>query len=657
MRRRTRLVIASLARFSPLVSRLALPLALRLVSRLALPLVSRLALPLALPLALLLAACGDGGGSSPGGPDGGIPGGDAGFEYCAMQLSLTSTAESPPTTLEATATIDSQFLAGQQTFAWEVRLAGGSPVPYTPQAPDEHRITIDVTEPGVYFFVLQGSMGGVSCAPTGETVTLAPAGASQIPYRLRFVPAPGQPAITHERTETITTGFDNYVGSISLSDGVSVTGEIRTATGDPVPAYVRATRSDAVPVEAFAGGAGIFSMRLDSASYDVLIVPLPGAGALAPVRFPARPISTNWTFTLPPAQLATGIVRGPDGPLAGARVTLQIDGAPAAVAVTDAGGAFSVPVSPGSAAALLVVPPSENGLPWLELEESPALADVIAAGTPLTIAYDDALRDQTVAPTARDVGGASLAGVRATWIARAITLPGDRAAGTITATDSSLSLPLTGAVRVTATSRADGAWPALRLPEAAYDVVLEPAGDTTTGGVTVLSASIDGASTIDTLTLALPALVQGRAVGVAGENLGGILVTASPRGLLAPSPSAGAATTTAEDGTFTLPLAPGAGYEIGFESAARSHGGKRVSITAPLAGQSLDLAPVTLPEAVRLIGDVAISGAIGSAAGVTVLATCLECDFATPLAETVTDSNGTFVLAVPILPSAAEPAR
>ena len=620
---------------------------------------SRLVITL-LALATPLSACGDGGGS-PSYPDGGSPG-DGGAAYCAMQLSLTSTSTgaSAPTTLEATATIDSQSLYGQQRFLWDVRLLDGTPVPYTPQAPDEHRITIEATDPGVYFVSLEGSMGGEPCTPTSEPVTVAPDGASLIPYRLRFVPASGQQAVIHERTETITTGVDNYIGRITLPGGIPVSGQIRTADGDPVPAYVRATRSDAAAVETFADASGSFSMRLDSASYDVLVVPLAGAGAgaLGPVRFPAQPISTLWSFSLPPARLATGTVVGPGGPLAGARVALQIDGAPAAVAVTDAEGAFIVPVSPGSAAALLVVPPSEIGLPWLELEESPALAAALAAGTPLTIAYDDALRVHPVAPTARDTGGASLAGVRATWIARAITPPGDRAAGTVTAAGQEpLTLPLTGSMRVTATSRPDGTWPALGLPEAAYDVVLEPAGDTTTGGVTVLLASVDGESTIDALTLAQPALVHGRVLGAAGENLGAIEVTASPRGLLAHSPAAGTSTTTAADGTFTLALAPGAGYELGFDSPARRHGRTRVSVTAPLAGQSLELASVTLPASVRLIGDVAITSGIGAAAGVTVLLSCLDCDFATPLAEAVTDSTGAFVLAVPVRVSASDPAR
>jgi hypothetical protein len=576
-----------------------------------------------------------------------------------MRLSLASTSAAAPATLEATATIDSQSLAGQQSFLWNVRLADGTPVPYTPQAPDERRITIEATDPGLYYVSLEGSMGGEPCVPTSEPVTVAPDGASLIPYRLRFVPAPGQPAVIHERIETITSGIDNHIGRITLPGGIPVSGQILTAAGDPVPAYVRATRSDAAPVEAFADASGSFSMRLDSASYDVLVVPVAVAGAvaLAPVRFPAQPISSVWSFTLPPARLATGTALGPDGPLAGARVALQIDGAPAAVAITDAEGAFAVPVSPGSAAALLVIPPSGTGLPWLELEESPALAAALAAGAPLAIAYDDALRVHPVAPTARDAGGASLAGVRATWIARAIALPGDRAAGTVTAAGQDpLTLPLTGAVRVTATSRPDGTWPELLLPEAAYDVVLEPAGDTTAGGVTVLLAAVDGASTIDALTLAQPALVHGRARGAAGEDLGAIEVTASPRGLLAPSPAAGTSTVTAADGTFTLALAPGADYELGFDSPARSHGRARVSVTAPLAGQSLELPSVTLPAARRLLGDVAIASGIGGAAGVTVLLSCLDCDFATPLAEAVTDSTGAFVLAIPVTPSVIDPA-
>jgi hypothetical protein len=600
-------------------------------------------------LATLLSACGGAAGSSDY-PDGGNQGGDAGAAYCRMELSLTASEASVPTILEASATIESQLLAGQQRFSWDVYLADGTPVPYTPQTPDEQRITIEATTPGVYRVDLAGAMGGTPCAPTGESVTLAPAGAVMIPYRLRFVPAPGQPAVIHERTESIITGIDNDLGRITLPGGIPIAGEIRTAAGAPVAAYVRATRSDAAPVETFADAAGAFSMRLDSARYDVLVVPGDGA-ALAPARFPAQPISTAWTLTLPPARLATGTALDPAGqPLAGARVALQIDGAPAAVAITDAQGAFAVPVSPGSAAALLVVPPVETGLPWLALDDSPALAAALAAGTPLAIAYDAALRVHTVAPVARDAGGASLAGVRATWIARSIAAP-----GTLTTGQDPLTLPLTGATRVTATAGQDGTWPALRLPAAAYDVVLEPAADTAAGGVTVVPVNVDGETSVDALALTQPALVRGRVVDAGGDGLARTQVTATPRGLLAASPAAGAVALTAGNGTFVLTLAPGAEYELAIDSATRQHGRTRVSVTAPPAGQSIDLAPVALSPAVRVSGDVAITSGAG-AAGVTVLLTCLDCDFAAPLAEAVTDGTGAFVLAVPVVPSVIAPA-
>lgn len=611
-----------------------------------------------LALATLLPACGGDDGSSVQ-PDAGNPGGDAGTEFCAMRLSVTSTSEFAPATLEATAAIDSQALAGQQSFFWDVRLGDGTPVPYTAQTPDAQRITIAASAPGVYFVFLDGSMDDILCSPTYAPITVAPPDAEMIPYRLRFVPAPGQSAVIHDRTETIITGIDNHLGYITLPGGLPVSGQISTATGDPVAAYVRATREGAAPVETFADATGSFSMRLESASHDILVVPVASAG-LAPVRFPAQPISTALRLTLPPARLATGTALDHNGqPLAGARVALQIDGAPAAVTTTDAQGAFAVPVSPGSAAALLVVPPAESGLPWLELADSTALAAALAAGTPLTIAYDPGLRVHPVAPTARDAGGASLAGVRATWIARGIDVPGDAPAGTVTAAGQDpLALPLTGTMRVTATSRPDGTWPELRLPAAAYDVVLEPAGDSagdSAGGVTVVVVNVDADSSIDTLALTPPAFVHGKVVDAAGQDLAQIQVTATPRGLLASSPAAGAATATASDGTFTLALAPGVEYQLAFDSPARRHGRARSTVTAPLAGQSLELTPVTLPAAVRLSGGVAFSGGAGSAAGVTVLLSCLDCDFAAPLAEAVTDSSGAFVLAIPVTPSVITP--
>ena len=599
----------------------------------------------------MLAACGDGGGDAPGSPDGGAPGGDAQpAPFCEMRISLTPAMPRAPTDLIATAEIASESLIGIQTFDWQVRFDDQIVEPVL--SPDGRQITFPATQPGVYEVILGGSVDGYSCTDAYRSIAVADAGATAVSYRLRFVPGPGQAAVMYERTDTMVPGLDYDLGRVTLPSGIPVSGSIRTPAGEPLAAYVRATRSDVVPVEAFADASGTFSMRLESLSFDVLVVPVDPAHA--PARFPVQPATAPWTLTLPPAATVSGAVFGRAGErLPGARVSLRIDGAPATVAGTDEQGVFSLPVRPGSQAALLVVPPADTGLPWLELVPSSELADALAGalgdGTSLTISYAAGLTDRVVAPTALDAGGAALGDVRATWIARSVTAPGGAPAGTITA-GPGIELALAGTTRVTANARPDGAWPPVRLPEAVYDVVLEPADDTaeTHGSATVQVVDLLAETpSVDTLALVQPGLVHGKVVNSNGNSLAGAQVTASPLGLLAHSPAAGDAAGTDSQGAFALALVPDTEYELAIVSASRGHGRARVRVRAPAAGQSLELATTRLPAAASLRGEVALLEGAGGAAGITVLLSCLGCGDSAPLAEAVTDSTGAFVLDVP----------
>jgi hypothetical protein len=599
-------------------------------------------------MAALLAACGD-SEPSPSHPDAGPGNPDGGpLPDCDMRISLAPPMPSVPTDLVATAEIVSESLFGVQTFAWDVRFDDELVEPVL--SPDGRQITFAATEPGTYEVRLSGSVDYYTCNGAQEFVTVAPADATTISYRVRFVPGPGQPAVIHERTDTMVAGLDYDLGRITLPSGIPVSGSVHGPGGEPLAAYLRATRSDAVPVETFAGADGVFSMRLAGPSVDVLVVPVDPAHA--PARFPAQPITAPWTLTLPAAASARGTLRDAGGQgLARARIALRIDGAPAAVAVTDDQGAFALPARAGSAAELLVIP-ADTGLPWLELGPSSELAAALAGGGDLAIAYTAGLASHEVAPTAFDAGGTPLGGVSATWIATSVTAPGGSAAGTVTVGDGDpVVLPLAGSARVTVIAGPDGAWLPVRLPSAAYDVVLEPAGDSA-GSVTVRSVDLTTDPDVAFLDLAQPALVRGRVVDSDGNGLGSVQVTASPRGQLAHSAAAGATAGAAEDGAFELSLAPDTEYELVIAGAARGRGRARITVTTPVAGQGLDLAPTPLPEASSLRGEVALLDGAGGAAGVTVLLSCLDCDDPAPLAEAVTDSTGAFVLAVPYEPDA-----
>lgn len=593
---------------------------------------SRAGIAMAAALGAGLAGCGSDGGAPS--PDGG-PGADAGLPYCAMRVSLESEMPRAPSALEVGAEITTASLSGLQTYAWQVRFEDGL-VPHTSLDPDERRISFVAEEPGLYRVLLEGSVDGVPCTDADEPITVAPADAMDRTYRLRFVPRPGQAAVVHERTDTIAAGLDYDMGRITLPTGVTVGGAVRSPDGAPLAAYVRALRSGAAPVEAFAGADGQFSMRLENAAYDVLVVPVDHA--FAPARFLDQPSAPAWPLSLPATDQVTGAVLDPAGdPVPGARVSLRTGSAPATVAVTDESGAFSVPARHGETAALTVVPPAESGLPWLELPPSPELGAALGQDGALTVAYAAGPGAREIAPVARDAGGAALGNVRATWVARAMP-----DAGALTAGEQP-PLALTGTTRVAVTAGPDGAWPAARLPGAVYDVILEPPPGA--GAVTVREVDLTAGEPVDSLALAEPAIARGAVVDSAAAALPGVQVTAVPRGLLAHSPDAGASAVTGEDG-FALALSPGGVYELVFDSLDRRHGRVRVPVPALTAGEITELTATALPPAARLSGEVALLDG-GAAAGVTVLLLCFGCDDPTPVAEAVSDSTGAFVLAVP----------
>jgi hypothetical protein len=167
-----------------------------------------LAVGLAVLLAVGLAACGDGAGGDPGLPvDAGPPPSDGQPPpSCEMRISLTPAMPRAPTDLMATAEIVSESLIGFQTFSWQVRF--GDQILEPLLAPDGRQITFPATQPGVYDVNLQGSVDGYSCTDAVRSIAVAAAGATAVSYRLRFVPGPGQPAVIHERTDTLVAGLD-----------------------------------------------------------------------------------------------------------------------------------------------------------------------------------------------------------------------------------------------------------------------------------------------------------------------------------------------------------------------------------------------------------------------------------------------------------------
>jgi hypothetical protein len=588
-----------------------------------------------------LGACSLGDSPSDDPSDGGVAG-------CWMRAAVAPGLPQAPVTVELTASIDvaGGELAGFRTYAWSVWFEDVEQE-IAPIDIDGARVAFLAAAPGEYRISLDGEVDSEPCFGWSTILNVTDPGAESQVYRLRLIPPSGQAIPIQEIPQSIATGANVSLGTLVVSPGVAMTGTVEDESGAPLSAYLRVTpRGAAVPwlVESFAGADGSFSLRLESARYDALVVPLvPGH---APITFSDQVSTSPWRLVVPAAPALAGkIVDAQGQPLAGAQVSVGAGDVPAVLATTSDAGEFTVPVRPGSLVGMTVVPPAETGLPWLELPASTALAS--SAGL-ATIAYAPDGAMVSFAASARDAGGAPLPGARATWMARPLGT-----AGSLTV-DGQAAMELSGAMRVTVTADAGGDFPALALPAGVYDVILEPAEQGPGAQVSLLSFDLTQAAPAS-LAVAAPAVLTGKVVDAAGEAVAALDVAAVPLGVLAGSADAGARVQTADDGSFSLEVTAGGSYELVLDGSG--HGSGRVSkpVGAPAAGESEDLEVIALPPVTLAAGQLVLLGSGAGAAGVTVQLMCSTCSAPgnVPLAEAVSDALGDFTLRIPVGASAA----
>lgn len=120
--------------------------------------------------------------------------------------------------------------------------------------------------------------------------------------------------------------------------------------------------------------------------------------------------------------------------------------------------------------------------------------------------------------------------------------------------------------------------------------------------------------------------------------------------MLLGAPSAGASAVTDGEGRFTLTVAAGGAYEVTADGIALREGRVRLHVTAPAPGAAQDLDVVALPRVLRAVGVVEMGGGGNPLPGTHLTMYCYACgpeDSAVPVAETVTDDAGRFVLIAP----------
>ncbi len=572
----------------------------------------------------LIASCGsdfaDDGGNT---VDAGNGNDDAGAVGCSLAL-VASANPAVGQPVEVTASVEGNSF-GLQEFTWTIDL-GGVIQSITELADPVDRISFTPQEAGPYRVLVEGTVGGDSCTPATLNVGVVATGARVASYRMRVMPAGGAPM--QDVSIDVYGGADSVLPVSVLAPGDIATGRILDAGGAGVSAYVRARLRDSTSpadYEAFSNGTGDFSMRLPPGRFDVLVVPQDGSlpAALFSDRAPAE-IGTTLSL-LAPTTVSGRVLDASGSGLAGARVSLLVDGARSTEATTAANGSFSVLATGSSLTGLAVAPPPSSGMPSLRAE---ALSgQTVNSASDVVIRFSNPSISATV--DISDSVGAPMPGAHAEWRA---DLP---AAGTVNAGSVEA---VAGTLRVEATADGSGRVQSSLVARTSSLVVRS-----TDGSEARIMSDIPWA-TAPISALSLQTLVTVPvATSVLDTGAGGANVEASPMGLLAPQ-TAPTRSTTIADGSTSLALIQGGSYRL---TVGHPTGGQHAQFLTNV--QAGSIGPIALPGTVLAQGQIAIGSPTESGAGAQVRLYCDDCtgaDAERVHASAVADETGRFTFRV-----------
>jgi hypothetical protein len=571
-------------------------------------------------------------------PDGGVSG-DASVPPDCFDVAIAPPTGAAPTTITAQA-FPNGFV---DTPHWTVTGTAGEEIQYDLVDGNPLKIDFLALVHGTYHVLASPSCSGP------ETVEVAGSTAEGVMFFLHYAPRPGDPAPPQDDPDGFLVTASSTTGNLStrmLRTGrvvhTSISDEVGTAG-----AQVTLTPVDGgFPVSLFAAADRLIDGVVLDARQHLVIVP--GEGRLAPYVLDRDPLQLDGVIPFAPGQLLTGkVIDGGGAPVASAWVSIGAAGAPPALVPTDATGAFSIDVRHGNLR-IEVAPAAGSGLPALL---APASMAVTADGGPLTIALAAAtpvtLHDWQVM---RSDHVSVSPGAHVTFVAAAA------GAGKIAQAGVFRDVPASE-TRVRIDADDSGKLPDLVLPAARYDVVVEPRAATQNDVMAVTTVDLSGASGMVTRVLeTVPPVQFGVQVldadGV--TKIAGAHVSAIGQGRLGVQKGEAVVVDADENGlVVAIPGAPEMIYDVVVD-APRTAGSGAVRARARKRIDSAHAAPIEdirLPPAVQLSGVLERSGN-NPAAGVTVSVRCggQGCpDSSFVYAETVTDAQGKFRLAVPDL--------
>jgi len=569
---------------------------------------------------LLLSACaGDadsaGGG---GGVDGGAGTNDGGVIGCTL-LIVPPTQSAVGQPVEVSVNVNGTAF-GAREFFWSVDIDGATQN-ITELSDPADRIAFTPLTPGPYRIVVDATVGGAGCLPATELVSVMASGARAAEYRMRVVPSSGAPM--QDFPVTIYGGSDAVLPTSVLASGTVATGQVSDSTGAPVAAYLRARLRDGIAAadyETFSSATGDFALQLPDGRYDLLVVP--SDGALPSAYLADRSVAElAGPLMLPaPTTLSGQLLDSSGVGVAGARVSLVIDGARSTEATSASDGSFSVLGPQGTLSGMSVAPPVGSGMP--SLRSDGLLGQAVDNLSTIRIRYADASISAQV--DLSDSVGAQAATALVEWRA---------------------DIPAAGSVEVASVESVPGTLRVLAIADASGRVQSPLVARTSTlvayasdGDEAAIAANVPWATApLSSLSLQPRVALSVRATS-AEVGIEGAQVQATPVGVLAPE-SALVTGVTNVDGANSLGLVAGGSYEILVSDVET---GEVVQVISNVQGSSV-IPPFALPGTIVAQGHLLIGG--DDAAGAQVRLYCDDCngpDKARVQATAVADVAGRF---------------
>jgi hypothetical protein len=528
-------------------------------------------------------------------------------------------------------------------WTWTVRYENAAP--FTPKMQEMDPAVVEFPLTGAGSYTITASVA----ANCRNSVTATAVDDPIAQFWLRVTPPPNMdlPPIENESVDVEAGRSLNHDLAFRLGVPLEINPQDQSATHE-VFSYVRITSDmSTVRLEGHTAN-GAYDVHLDgSFSYDVLVIP---DDVIAPQLFHGTPSALGQRmFKMDDGVPITGQVRGPMGPIKGARVLLRADQVPSTIGLTTATGDYQMRARAGDFAAL-IIPPANSGLPQARLTAGSGLK-IYDQTARATLDFEwSAVTTTSLDLTVHRADGSVPAGVHV----RLESAAGFATkVGTLTV-DKLYPLDASAFVQLDATVDARGAASFADLPHGMYTLTLTPLDGSAAITTTQIDLTSAMARVARTVSLAAKIALTGKLLPpklTAGATLLALDPDADPA---APTPTA----ILDPSGAYLLKVDPGRSYALVLEGAP----GQRLprtllrSIVAPMKDSVREDLTVpdglTISGVVKNAGGTPVPGALIQAYCVGRPPSCIDPaarDTTTvqPTSQAISDGTGAYQVLVP----------